>query len=102
MKESYSEVLARYAGPESYAGRGNIAGVATAGVIVGPAIELRNQISPSADPVWYGEGNIRRIARRVVEHGGVEDLAHAWKLQSREPGDPISSLRKKGGQRTEN
>ena len=35
MKESCSEVLARHAGPESYAGGGNIAGVATAGVHVG-------------------------------------------------------------------
>ena len=32
MKESYSEVFARHAGPESYADRGNTLGVATTGV----------------------------------------------------------------------
>jgi len=36
MKESYSEVLARHAGPESYADRGNTLGVATTGVHAGP------------------------------------------------------------------
>ncbi len=35
MQESYSENLASYAGPESYAGGGNIAGVATTGVHAG-------------------------------------------------------------------
>ncbi len=38
MKESYSEVLARHAGPESYADRGNTLGVATAGVHAGPVL----------------------------------------------------------------
>jgi hypothetical protein len=35
MKESYSEDLASYAGPESYAGSGNTLGVATTGVHAG-------------------------------------------------------------------
>ena len=51
MKESYSEILARYAGPESYAGGGNTAGVATAGVHAGPEIELRYPAIPRADMV---------------------------------------------------
>jgi hypothetical protein len=42
MKESYSEDLASHAGPESYAGDGNIAGVALARGTRRPAIELRN------------------------------------------------------------
>lgn len=58
MKESDSEILARCAGPESYAGGGNIAGVATAGVHIGPVIELRNQAISRADTVKPVEGHI--------------------------------------------
>ena len=58
MKESYSEVLARHAGPESYAGGGNIAGVATAGVHAGPVLSSVNSFIPSADAVQVAEGNI--------------------------------------------
>ena len=39
MKESYGKVLARHAGPESYAGGGNTVGVATTGVHAGPATQ---------------------------------------------------------------
>ena len=46
MKESYSEIVARYAGPESYADRGNTVGVATTGVHAGPEIEFRYQEYP--------------------------------------------------------
>ena len=62
MKESYSEIVAEYAGPESYAGNGNIAGVAMAGVHAGPEIELRYQAIPRADTVRLVEGNIESIA----------------------------------------
>jgi hypothetical protein len=94
MEESYSEILARYAGPESYADDGNIVGVATAGVHGGPEIELRHQAVPCADTVKLVEGNIESIANGKIglEHGGVEGLEHVWKLQAREPGDPVGSL----------
>ena len=94
MKESYSEILARYAGPESYADGGNTVGVATAGVHAGPVIELRNHANSRADTVEAVEGNIETIDHGKIdlERDGVEDLVHVWKLQSREPGDPIGSL----------
>ncbi len=64
MKESYSEVLARHAGPESYADRGNTLGVATAGVHAGPATQRVpgsvNRFIPCADVVQTAEGNIVR------------------------------------------
>ena len=94
MKESYSEILARYTGPESYADSGNIVGVATAGVHAGPEIELRDQAVPRADTVRLVEGNIGPIVIGEIGlgRGGVEGLEHVWKLQAREPGDPIGSL----------
>jgi hypothetical protein len=58
MRESYSEVLARHAGPESYAGGGNITGVATAGVHAGPVLSSVNSFIPCADAVQTAEGNI--------------------------------------------
>ena len=93
MKESYSEVLARHAGPESYAGGGDIAGVATAGVHAGPVLS-----SVNSHPVCRRCSDCGRQYRLCVrwqaqhEHGGVEDLVHVWKLQAREPGDPIGLL----------
>ena len=60
MKESYSEVLARHAGPESYAGGGNITGVAKAGVHAGPVLSSVNRFIPCADVVQTAEGNIDR------------------------------------------
>ena len=94
MKESYSEIVAEYAGPESYAEDGNILGVATAGAHAGPEIELRDQAVSRADTVKLVEGNIEPvvIGEIGIERGGVEDLEHVWKLQAREPGDPIGSL----------
>jgi len=92
MKESYSETLARYAGPESYADGGNTVGVVTAGVHPGPEIELRKQVfplcrHPLASGRQYQPG---RYWQDLVGRGGVEDLEHGWKLQTREPGDPTS------------
>jgi len=62
MKESYSEVLARHAGPESYADRGNTLGVATTGVHAGPVTQRVpgsvNRFIPCADVVQIAEGNI--------------------------------------------
>ena len=62
MKESYSEVLARHAGPESYADRGNTLGVATAGVHAGPVLSSVNRFIPCADVVQTAEGNIASSA----------------------------------------
>lgn len=95
MKESYSEVLARHAGPESYAGDGNITGVVTAGVHPGPDIELRKQAVPMCRHTLAcgRQHQPGRYWRDVAGLGGVEDLEHGWKLQTREPGDPMS-LRK--------
>ena len=108
MKESYSEIVAEYAGPESYADDGNIVGVATAGVHAGPEIELRYQAVSRAHTVKLVEGNIGSIATGEIGlgRGGVEGLEHVWKLQAREPGDPMGSLdhvvmtHRKDGQRT--
>ena len=108
MEESYSEILARYAGPESYADSGNIVGVATAGAHAGPEIELRHQAISRADTVKLVEGNIESVVNGEtdLERGGVEGPEHVWKLQAREPGDPLGSLghaamaHRKDGQRT--
>lgn len=92
MKESYSEVLARYAGPEPYAGDGNIAGVATAGVHLGPEIELRKEAFSTCRHLQAAGRQHRADRHGEIEHerGGVEGLVHGWKLQTREPGDPTS------------
>ena len=93
MKESCSEVLARYAGPESYADHGNVVGVATAGVHPGQMIELRNDY---LDPVCRHTRLTGRPHRNdrygkiIAGHGGVKEPWHGWKLQTREPGDPAS------------
>ena len=62
MKESYSEALARHAGPESYADRGNTVGVATTGVHAGPVLSSVNRFIPCADVVQTAEGNIARAS----------------------------------------
>jgi hypothetical protein len=62
MKESYSEVLARHADPESYAGGGNIVGVATAGAHAGPVLSSVNRALSCADTVQAVEGNIDRAS----------------------------------------
>jgi hypothetical protein len=92
MKESYSETLARYAGPESYADGGNVVGVVTAGVHLGPVIELRKQVVPLCRHALARgrQHQPGRYWRDLVGRGGVEDLEHGWKLQTREPGDPMS------------
>ena len=38
----------------------------------------------------------------TIERGGVVDLVHVWKLQAREPGDPIGSAGGSRQQRSEN
>lgn len=92
MKESDSEVLARYAGPESYAGDGNIMGVATAGVHLGPENESRNVNRPVCRPFlkWGRQHPFDRQGKGERGHGGIYGPAHGWKLQAREPGDPVN------------
>ena len=90
MKESDSEVLARHAGPESYAGDGNIAGVATAGVQPGPEIESRNvhHLVRRPSRTWGRQHPGVRQGKGDRGHGGIYGPEHGWKLQTREPGDP--------------
>jgi hypothetical protein len=94
MQESYSEVLARHAGPESYADGGDTVGVATTGVHAGPVSSSEIRFFSCADAVQTVGRQDRyvRYGQARSGHGGVEDLAHAWKLQVREPGDPIGRL----------
>jgi len=76
MKEPYSEILARYAGPESYADDGNIVGVVTAGVHPGPVIELRKQVLFECRR-RLARGRQHHRGRNWQDHGGlggVEDL----------------------------
>ena len=92
MQVSYSEILAKNTGPESYADHGNVMGVVTAGVQLGAAIELRKQ-SRFERRHCRGSGrqHVRsRYWRDCVRFGGVKELRHGWKLQTREPGDPVS------------
>ena len=72
MKESYSEVLARHAGPESYADRGNTLGVATAGVHAGPVLNSVNLFIPRADAVQIVEGNIDRALKGKHKSNAAE------------------------------
>ena len=78
MKESYSEIVAEYAGPESYADDGNIVGVATAGVHAGPEIELRYQAVSRAHTVKLVEGNIGPIVSGEIGSDAAE--SKAWSV----------------------
>ncbi len=78
MKESYSEVLARHAGPESYADRGNTLGVATAGVHAGPVLSSVNSFIPCADVVQTAEGNIVRAFDAKHESSTAE--SKTWRM----------------------
>jgi len=92
MKESYSQVLARRTDPESYAGGGNIAGVATTGAHRGPEIESRNVHRFVCRPsrAWGRQYPVDRQGKSDRGHGGILGPEHGWKLQTREPGDPMS------------
>lgn len=92
MKESYIEVLARHGGPESYADRGNTLGVATAGVHPGPEIESRKVHRFVCRPsrARGRQYPIVRYGKNDRGHGGILGPVHGWKLQTREPGDPVS------------
>ena len=104
MKESYSEVRAGHADPESYAEDGNILGVATAGAHAGRDIELRKPFNSVCRRCTDCGRQHRSCVKgqAQIERGGVEDLVHVWKLQAREPGDPQGLLEEvaSSGQRT--
>ncbi len=72
MKESYGEVLARQAGPESYADGANTMGVATTGVHAGPVLSSVNRFIPCADVVQTSEGNIASHATGKCEVNAAE------------------------------
>ena len=67
MKESYSEVLARHAGPKPYADDGNVVGVAWATGKHRPSIELRNQSFRVPTLFRQGEGKIASCATGKCE-----------------------------------
>lgn len=92
MRESYSEVLARHAGPESYADGGNIVGVVTTGAHLGPENESRNVHRPVCRPSRARARlyPVDRHGKGDRGHSGIYDPEHGWILQTREPGDPAS------------
>jgi len=92
MQESYSEIIAKNTGPESYAEAGNSLGVVTAGVQPGAVSELRKHGRPECR--HHRAGGRQYVPSRYRQDygrfGGVEELRHGWKSQAREPGDPES------------
>ena len=78
MKESYGEVLARHAGPESYAGGGNTVGVATTGVHAGPVLSSVIRFISCADAVQAAEGNIAWCANGKREASTAE--SKTWRM----------------------
>ena len=100
MKESYIEGFASHAGPELYAGDGNIAGVATTGVHAGQVLSSEMRLLVCRPCPDCGKATSSLVLWQAREgHGGVEDPEHAWKLQAREPGDPIGFQRRTAGRR---
>jgi hypothetical protein len=78
MKESYSEVLARHAGPESYADQGNAVGVATAGVHAGPVLSSVIMFIPCAYTVEPVEGKIATCV--IGKHGASTAESQTWSM----------------------
>ena len=91
MKESYDEELATHIGLAPYADGGNVLGVAS--------VRGTDRLG-----IWSSEiltfvrrpcnvmGKTTRLAaswRAIKRYGGVVEPKHVWKLQTREPGDPI-------------
>ncbi len=89
MKEFYDEEVATHIAPDPYAGGGNALGVASVMGTGKQAIELRNP-SFACRPCGVRGKTIRTSAfwRADVRRGGVVEPQRAWKLQTREPGDP--------------
>jgi hypothetical protein len=77
MKESYEKDLASHLGLESYAGDGNIPGVASVRGTDRPAIELRNQNFRVLTLWWLWKATRDIALRQVVSrHGGVVEPEH--------------------------
>jgi hypothetical protein len=94
MKESYDEELAIHIGLDPYADDGNVVGVASARG-TGRLVILSSEILIFVCRPCNVMGKATRLAaswRAVKRHGGVVEPQHVWKLQTREPGDPIGLL----------
>lgn len=107
MKVSYIESLASCYGLHRRCERGNAVVLSVRqGGKRRPAIELRNL--NFRVPTWslYGEGNIGSLVHGESERDTAEsgEPVHAWKSQSREPGEPVGYRAKitshRYGQRT--
>ncbi len=92
MKESYDEELAIHIGLDPYADDGNVVGVASARG-TGRLGILSSEILIFVCRPCPVMGKTTRLAaswRAAKRHGGVVDPQHVRKLQTREPGGPIS------------
>lgn len=104
MKESYSEDIASHAGPELYAGDGDIAGVATTGVHAGQV--LSSDITRFVCRRSAGAGRQYRVCRHGKMHSGTTEsetlsMCGNFKRENREI-LPVSvaSSRPRSGQET--
>ena len=88
MKEPYEKGLAHRLGPESYAGNGNIVGVALTRGTRRPAIELRNHHFRVPTLYLYGEGNICGRVTGERPHNAAESknlsMCENFKRENRE------------------
>jgi hypothetical protein len=91
MKESYGEELATHIGLDPYAGGGNVLGVASARGTGRLGIWSSEILTFVCRPcnVMGKTTRLASLRRGVKWHGGVEEPQHVWKLQTREPGEPI-------------
>ena len=92
MQVSYREGLANSSGLRWRCGKGNrpVLSVQIGGQRR-PAIELRNLNFHVPIQSLHGEGNsmASAIGEGVVDMAESLEPVHAWKSQSREPGDPV-------------
>ena len=78
MKESYSEALARHAGSESYADRGNTVGVATAGVHAGPV--WSSERFSSRVPTSFRWRKATRLGALAGKHPADATESKTWRM----------------------
>jgi hypothetical protein len=92
MKVSYVESLANCYGLHRRCGRGNDSVLSVRqGGKRRPAMELRNLNFRVPTRSLYGEGETAMLAKgkNIADTAESREPVHAWKSQSREPGDPI-------------